>query len=183
MSLADIVIFSNQKGLEDLYLQLEQDDFLYPAKYVTDPSKGFEKLINIFNGLQELYERKNIETILLDRYISENMYSFVNIYDKLRLHYFYLFLSRESVISELKEYQVYKFIKHSLDKYDTIQNEAPPLILCCNGIDATIANLIAKVMLFHKFLPFVNYYNSMGYINESSVPPNKTVEYARQFIN
>jgi len=148
----------------------------------TDPSKNFEKLIDIFNGLQELYKRKNIVTILLDRYISEDMYSLVNIYDNLRLSYYFMFLSKESVIYKWNEYQVLNFIKISLDKYDTIQNESPPLILCCNNIDLTIAYLMAKVMLYHNFLPFVNYYYSMGFSNEGSVPPDKAVEYARQFI-
>lgn len=149
----------------------------------TDPLKAFEKfVVNNFNGLQELYERKNIETVLLDRYISEDMYSFVKIYNILRLHYFFMFLSRESVISALKEDQVYKFIKHSLDKFDTIQNESPQYILRYSGVEFTITYLMARVLLCHKFLPFVNYCNSMGYINESSVPPDKTVEYARRFI-
>lgn len=147
-----------------------------------DISKAFEKfVVNNFNGLQELFRRKNIETILLDRYISEDMYSFIKRYNIFRLEYFFLFLLRESVVSELKEDQVYNVVKHSLDKFDTIQNESPPYTLCC-GIEFTITYLMARVMLFHKFLPFVNYYNSMGFTNEAWVPAYKTVEYARLFI-
>ncbi|KPK83075.1 MAG: hypothetical protein AMS27_13345 [Bacteroides sp. SM23_62_1] len=155
----------------------------FTASSDTDPSTGFEKfLVKKFNGLQELFERKNIETILLDRYISEDMYSFVEKYYIFRLEYFFMFLSRESIISNLDENQVYNFIKNSLDKFDTIQNESPPYILRYSGVELIITYLMAKVMLYHNFLPFVNYYNSMGYINVSSVPPNKAVEYARQFI-
>ena len=155
----------------------------FTASSDIDPSNVFEKfLVNKFNGLQELFERENIETILLDRYISEDMYSFVKIYDIFRLHYYFMFLSRENVISKLDEDQVYDFIKHSLDKFDTIQNESPPYILCYSGVEFTITYLMARVMLCHKFLPFVNYYNSMGFINEAWVPADKIVEYARLFI-
>lgn len=72
----------------------------FTASSDTDPSTGFEKfLVKRFNGLQELFERENIETILLGRYISEDMYSFVEKYYVLRLEYFYMFLLRQSVIT------------------------------------------------------------------------------------
>jgi len=155
----------------------------FTASSDTDPSTGFEKfLVKKFNGLQELFERKNIETILLDRYISEDMYSFVEKYYVFRLEYFYMFLLRESVITNLDEDQVYNFIKYSLDKFDTIKNESPPYILRYSGVELIITYLMARVMLCHKFLPFVNYYNSMGFTNEALVPQDKTIEYARLFI-
>ncbi|MCD6578480.1 hypothetical protein J7L48_03315 [bacterium] len=157
--------------------------FFFTASSDTDPSTGFEKfLVKKFNGLQELFERKNIETILLDRYIAEDMYSFVERYNIFRLEYFYMFLLRESVISEWKEGQVYDFIKHSLDKYDTIKKESPPYILRYSGVELIITYLMARVMLYHKFQPFVDYYNSMGFTNEALVPLDKRVEYARLFI-
>jgi len=171
---------------DEALLQTCIDCPLYMYLFVgssTDPSKGFEKFVDIFNGLQELYGRKYIERILLDRYITEDMYSFVEIYNVFRLNYFYMFLSRESVISELKEDQIDSFIIQSLDNFDTIQNESPPYIICCNVVEPTIAYLMARVMLYHNFPPFVNYYNSMGSINEGCASPDSIVAYARQFIN
>lgn len=155
----------------------------FTASSDTDPSTGFEEfLVKKFNGLQELFERKNIEAILLDRYISEDMYSFVEKYNVFRLEYFYMFLLRGSVISNLDEYQVYNFIKNSLGKFDTIQNESPPYILRYSGVELIITYSMAREMLFHRFLPFVNYYDSMGFTNEALVPIDKRVEYARLFI-
>jgi len=42
LPLADSIFFSESKGLEDLYLQLTQEDFIYPVQYVSSKySSGF----------------------------------------------------------------------------------------------------------------------------------------------
>ena len=94
-----------------------------------------------------------------------------------------MFLTRENVISELKEDQVDSFIIQSLDNYNTIQNESPPYLICCNLVEPTIAFLMADVMLWQDFPPFVDYYNSIDFVNEGGALPDSIAEYARQFIN
>jgi hypothetical protein len=83
----------------------------------------------------------------------------------------------------LKEDQVDIFIKKSLEYYDAIQNESPPYVICCNVVELAIVYLEARVMLYHNFPPFVDYYESNDFINESFVPHDSITKYARQFIN
>jgi hypothetical protein len=147
-----------------------------------DPSISFGKLVDDFNGLQEFYSRKYIERVLLCRYVMEDIYSFVEEYDVFRLYYFFMFLSRESIISELKKDQVVILIEKSLDYYDAILDESPPYVICCNVVELATVYIMAKVMLYNSYPPFVNYYESMDFINESAVPPDSTTKYARQFI-
>lgn len=163
---------------------IEYPLFMYLfASSSIDPSFGFGELVDDFNGLREFYSRKCIEKVLLCRYTLEDIYSFVDSYDVFRLYYFIMFLSRESIIAELNEDQVVILIEESLENYDAILDESLPYIICCNVAEPAIVYLMAKVMLFVNYTPFVNFYESKQYINESFVPPDSTEKYARQFIN
>ena len=94
-----------------------------------------------------------------------------------------MFLSRDSIISELEEDQLVILVDKSLVYYDTILNESPPYIICCNVVELAAVYLMTKTMLSINYPPFVNYYESMNFINEAAVPPDSTTKYARQFIH
>ncbi len=147
-----------------------------------DIAKGFNIMINNFNGLTELFERESALKLVINRYLSEDMYQFAETHGKSRLSYFYMFLSMGKVISILDNEQRYEFIEKTIDKINLIENESPK-VLCCNNVELTCYYIIANALYGFEYKPFITYFKLAGLNNVGSIPPDKIYEYAINFLN
>ena len=143
--------------------------------------KGFETMIRNFNGLEELFKRESALKIIIQKYLIEDMYKFANIYSKSRLSYYYMFLSKETTISKLNNNQRYKFIKITIERINTIENENPK-VLCCDNVELSCYYIVANALYYFEFEPFVSYFVSTNYNNLGGIPPKKIYEYALIFL-
>ena len=153
----------------------------YTMRSDLDIGKGFNVMISKFNGLKELFERESALKLVVNRYLTEDMYQFAEKYGKSRLSYFYMFLSTEEVLSILDKEQRYEFIEKTIDKIDLIINESPQ-VLCCNNVELTCYYVIAKALYIFEYRPFITYYKLEGLNNVESIPPDKIYEYAINFL-
>ncbi len=154
----------------------------YTMKSDLDIVKGLNVMISNFNGLTELFKRESALKIVINRYLTEDMYQFAETYGKSRLSYFYMFLSLEEVISILGNEQRYEFIERTIDKIDLIENESSK-VLCCNSIELTCYHIISNALYYFDYKPYIAYFKSAGYNNVGSIPPDKIYEFAIKFLN
>lgn len=156
--------------------------FEYTMGSSFNTSYAFDNMVDSFNGLKELFNRKSTQKLIIKRYLEDNIYDFAKIYGESKLLYFYHFLLYGDIILSFDKEQRFDFINTTIRRIELVENEDPH-ILCCNGIELTCYLIIAKALLVFNFEPFQSYVEEGGFITISNVPPNKVYEYGILYIN